>query len=682
MAWKQEGPELMRKTVEGQVTIFISLIMMCMFALLGVLVESARTAGARWYLQTAVSSALDSVFSQYHRELWDSYRLLFAEYEEEEELAEDFSRFLKPYLETGNWYPIKEEKISAEELRRATDAGGAYFEAEILEYMKYGVWKLDFDADTVQELWNTAREAGAVKQTAERYRAHGKEALKLEKALEKISECLSRQRSYKTEGLKRLGEYDGSGFRREMRKLIGELKRMPGLVQDYERQANSLAGCLEQSRKAYEGERADCTEPVQQLLEQEIQEYEAYVAEDGARRQEITALSGLSEKQEVFVAQCIQESEEIDERIDNWESDDEEDDGPDLSAMWSPLKKKFDNLSIPELSFAHGVKDKEKEGWLNQVEAMYQSGLLELVVPEGTAVSSRRAEPVELPSGQTGSGKSQASGSGKPSGGGLFDHVLVNEYCGEFFWNFCGDRSIFVSGTAGQTPLEPGLIKPEFSAPQETALAYEVEYLIGGELSDRDNLTQVVHRLLAVREGLNLIHILSDGAKRAEVRNLAMVITGAAAVTPLLLVTSFFIMSVWALGESLMDVRGLLAGRKVPVLKTAESWTLGLDQLLALGQNGSMETGGGETGLSYLSWLKILLLMDDKAEQEYRMMDLIQMNLALRQENFRMRNGVYQTGIKGEFLGKHVFFSLGFVERLLGQGGHTYPMTVRAERRY
>ena len=65
----------------GQITVFVSIILMLLFAFLCVLMESARTAGARWYLQMAASSAMDSVFSQYHRELWDRYRLLFAEYE-------------------------------------------------------------------------------------------------------------------------------------------------------------------------------------------------------------------------------------------------------------------------------------------------------------------------------------------------------------------------------------------------------------------------------------------------------------------------------------------------------------------------------------------------------------------------------------------------------------------------
>ena len=94
-----------KRELGGQVTVFVSMIMMILFAFLCVLLESARTAGARWYLQMAASSAMDSVFSQYRRGLWDNYRLLFAEYESGEEIEADFAGFLTPYLETDNWYP-------------------------------------------------------------------------------------------------------------------------------------------------------------------------------------------------------------------------------------------------------------------------------------------------------------------------------------------------------------------------------------------------------------------------------------------------------------------------------------------------------------------------------------------------------------------------------------------------
>ena len=115
-----------KRELGGQVTVFVSMIMMILFAFLCVLLESARTAGARWYLQMAASSAMDSVFSQYHRGLWDNYCLLFAEYESGEEIEADFAGFLTPYLETDNWYPMALQETQAEEIVRVTDGHGKY----------------------------------------------------------------------------------------------------------------------------------------------------------------------------------------------------------------------------------------------------------------------------------------------------------------------------------------------------------------------------------------------------------------------------------------------------------------------------------------------------------------------------------------------------------------------------
>lgn len=650
-----------QKTVSGQVTVFISLIMMCMFALFCVLLESARTAGARWYLQMAASSALDSVFSQYHRPLWDSYRLLFAEYDDEEELVQDFVIFMQPYLETENWYPMEYTSAVADKIQRATDEDGMHFEQEILDYMKYGVWNLDFDASTVDSLWDNAREASAVKDTAETYRGHAREALRLEKSLEAVSESLMKQTEKKREGLSRLRSFDGPGFRRTAGELIREMQRMPGLVETYRKRADELARGLEKSRGVYAERQEACSAQVRQLLEEEIREYESYVAADGQRRQEIEALAPLSEQQIRLVRQTIEEALEVERIIDEWEEDDEDDEGPDLSALWAPVRRDFDSLEIKALSFAHGVKDKEKEGWLTQVESMYKSGLLSLVVPEGAVVSEQTANMTDAPS----QAEMLLEGGRSIS---FLDHVMINEYCGNFFRNFCSQQT----ETQGEAPDKT----------EKTVLNYEMEYLIGGKLTDEDNLTDVVHRLLAIREGLNLIHIMSDSEKRTEARNLAMLITGVAGVTPLLLVTAFFVMSIWALGEALMDIRGLLAGKRVPLIKSREDWSLQAEQLLAMGKERSVETGGGERGLSYLSWLKVLLFMEKIVPQEYRMMDLIQMNLMQQQSSFRMRRGVYEAGITGSFCGKHVFFSLGFVDKMLGESAHTYQMSVSVERVY
>ena len=321
----------MRRTADGQITVFFSLIMMCMFAFFCVLLESARTAGARWYLQTAASSAMDSVFSQYHRKLWDTYRVLFAEYDTPEDVTDAFGGFILPYLEMENWYPIQYTGAQAEEIIRATEGQGVYFEKEVLDYMKFGIWHMDFDADTVQGLWNSAKEAASVKNMAESYRGHAREALKLEKSLEAISENLEEQQKLKNSGMSALNSYDGSDFRRAAEKMIRKLEQIPGLVRSYRRKADDLAKGMEISRAKYEKESGDCGEEIQGLLEEEIQQYESYVNADGERRQEIEALEPWSKQMIVELNHLIEESYEVEEIIDEWEDDEEEGgEGPDL----------------------------------------------------------------------------------------------------------------------------------------------------------------------------------------------------------------------------------------------------------------------------------------------------------------------------------------------------------------
>lgn len=639
--------------LNAEITVFISLIMMCLFALFCVLVESARTAGARWYLQMAANSALDSVFSQYHRQLWDTYRLLFVEYESEEEVLADFIDFVQPYLETENWYPLKYESGEVEGMLTALDESGAYLEKNILDYMEYGFWNLDFDVDMADELLSCGKEAEAVTRVAENYRGHATDALRLEKSLEAISGNLADQMEKKQEGLSHLRSYDNDGFQRKAKELIRLFRKVPNLVETYRKRADTLAEALEASRKDCVEDRKECSDAVDQILEDEICQYEAYVSLDGARRKEIELLEQLSEEQILQVQEVMEAADEVESIIEEWEDEeDEEDDGPDLASLWRPVIRQFDNIVIASLSFDHGVKDKEKEGWLNQVEEMYREGMLSLLLPEGTAVSERHVSLTDLPS-QTGE---MMAGSREIS---LLDHLMVNEYCGEFFNCFTGGNLY-----------------------ENHALQYEAEYLLSGERSDEENLSKALHQLLAIREGLNLIHILSDASKRAEARNLALTITGLAGVSPLVLVTTFFIMSVWALGESIMDIRGLLAGRNVPVWKSAKDWTLELDGLLQMGSSQDAGMGGGEQGIGYLSWLKVLLFLDEIVLQEYRMMDVMQMNLRLEQKSFRMNRMVYEVKIKGEFCGKHVFFSLPFVEKFTGSEEHHYPMQVSAERVY
>ena len=51
------------------------------------------------------------LMAQYHRELWNKYRILGLEYDKAETLEKEFREFMRPYMEAENWYPMKAEQI-------------------------------------------------------------------------------------------------------------------------------------------------------------------------------------------------------------------------------------------------------------------------------------------------------------------------------------------------------------------------------------------------------------------------------------------------------------------------------------------------------------------------------------------------------------------------------------------
>ena len=115
----------------GEITVFLSLTLICVLSLVLGLVESARTAGARLYLRMASDSAVSSVMSYYNRNLWDRYQLLFLEYESEEAIKETFGRYLDFYLEQANMYPARRENVTLSGMSRMVDENGRWLEEEM-----------------------------------------------------------------------------------------------------------------------------------------------------------------------------------------------------------------------------------------------------------------------------------------------------------------------------------------------------------------------------------------------------------------------------------------------------------------------------------------------------------------------------------------------------------------------
>lgn len=631
----------------GQISVFLSLILICVCSLICGLLESARTSGARCFLETAAHSSMDSLFSQYHRGLWEQYRIFGLEHLKEEDAAQEFSEFLKPYLEQENWYPFQLERCEVTGRKVLTDDSGEYFQKEILDYMKYGIWTKEWTADSAGEMVKNLTEASQVSDMTISMEIQTKDAWKLERALEKLAACLKEQNRRRDQGALCLDAEDGSGFCREGEGLIQKLKETPGLIQAYEKQADRLGEALEKLKESYQEKIPDFSEGTQNFYQAELAEYEAYTDKDGERRRQITGLAQEAENRIALVQAVMEEAEAVEEYISNWEPE-EEGDELDTAALWAPVQAHFAQYRPLSLPFEAGVKDKEKEGLLKRLREMADQGILSLVLPEGSQVSEVKMDIETSPSHRI---------SFTERGLGILEHAITAEYCQVFFHHFC-DKG-------------------------EQKAAYEMEYLLFGKDTDKENLVQTVELLLAVREGMNLIHIMGDGEKRGQAEALAVSVTGTFGLVPLITITKFLIMGVWAFGEAVADIKTLLNGGRIPVLKGKDDWSLSLDHLMDFAASGKLEGAKSrESGLNYPQYLTIFLLTRPGTQLLYRMMDVMQWNLAQEQKGFQLSDCAYRVDIRSRLCGKHVYFSLGMLKSITGGDGVTYPTEVKASKAY
>lgn len=176
-----------------------------------------------------------------------------------------------------------------------------------------------------------------------------------------------------------------------------------------------------------------------------------------------------------------------------------------------------------------------------------------------------------------------------------------------------------------------------YSAPGKGALKYQTEYILGGKTGDIENLKSVARRLLLIREGVNMVHLVSDGTKRAQAAGLASAIASAFLIPPATGVIEAALLLCWAFGESILDVRELFDGGKVPLVKSASDWQLSLENLPELLNGLDSVRRGSEDGMSYEDYLQVLLLGVSREEKITRAMDMIELCVREKgRKNFRM----------------------------------------------
>lgn len=241
---------------------------------------------------------------------------------------------------------------------------------------------------------------------------------------------------------------------------------------------------------------------------------------------------------------------------------------------------------------------------LSSISNLKAGGVLELVLPEEFQLSGRGWNLSELVSGRE---LQRGYGNFKEKSTEAGDAIFFNLYLMDRFHHAISEE-------------------------HNQAVQYELEYLIGGKSSDAENLEEVVKKLCNIRFAVNYTYLLTDAEKQAEAEAAAAAICTLLTVPGITVIVQQAFLMAWAYGEGIADVKTLLAGKRVPLVKTAETWQLSWQNLLTLDETGNIVEGKDtEDGYSYEKYLQVLLMLEKKEKLTMRALDLVELNIRAKE---------------------------------------------------
>ena len=101
-----------------------------------------------------------------------------------------------------------------------------------------------------------------------------------------------------------------------------------------------------------------------------------------------------------------------------------------------------------------------------------------------------------------------------------------------------------------------------YREPSTAGLKYQIEYLLGGKSSDRENLQTVARRLLLIREGINVSALMTDASKRAQIQALALAVASGFLIPPAAVVIETALISVLVICGEHCGSAGTVSWRK------------------------------------------------------------------------------------------------------------------------
>ena len=245
------------------------------------------------------------------------------------------------------------------------------------------------------------------------------------------------------------------------------------------------------------------------------------------------------------------------------------------------------------------------------VDNMQGKGILWWVIPGDVGISGQQVDLTQYVSERAQRGSLNQGNGERQENLETLERLLFQEYLLDYTGRYGAEK-------------EQGL------------LAYQTEYLIEGENSDSENLAGVAGKICAVRQVANMAYLLSNAEKVELAKGAAMLLSTGLLIPEAEPLFETAILLVWGYMESVYDTKALFSGKKIPLIKTDESWHYGLDSIWSEPELEAAQ--GEESGQTYEDYLRIFMFFQKQETLIHRFMDVVEMDIRLTEgnESFRL----------------------------------------------
>lgn len=643
----------------AQITVMATLVFMIVISFVTTCVNAAAMSGYNTVIKQACSLSDESVFTAYSNDMLRQFDIFALK--KSDIINDKVNQYIKTSINTHS-KDIQLVNAQYDEYRYMTDNGGYGVEEQIVRYMQSGgyidvirdynsvkdgikqsdsVSKVSSDIvevkDTAQESWidmkqliNVCDNIGDKEDELQQYAKQLVNTVNTLKEEELTQDELDNTKKDIAENVE------------EIRDAADEIKDMSYKIYDiidtYEGHMTDTTQQISVSYEALKRHKEELGDTVYSEMKDDINNMESCGEEqngspvdvvEAAVDNDISVLDELLKKSDINIRQ--------EESIDN------------IINMSGNVQRLCGELKVREVAdryreYIDEDDSKPDINLLTRIYKLFKEGITGLVID--TDISDKTIEYDNLAdSVVTGTACDDISNLSIRS-------ALVNEYIISRFQNYTDYIDSENKGT-----------KDILS--EDRLLDYETEYILCGGKSDKDNLCEVITKLSHIREGANLLYLITDSQKKNECFTLAVQILGYTGNMVLIKAAQYLIMTLWAYAESIVELRGLYSGESISIIKNAGDWETDINGLINLGREnissgsvqwlknagknrkGTVQPDDKETdeilSLDYAGYLRILLLMQNGTTRNARVMSAMELVMvALGHNDFRMKDYIYE----------------------------------------